>query len=84
MLAAADAKGPQTPEQAQLVLGVTETFRNLEGLCRDRVDLGNGTSGVHQRRAQRGEELHLAVRVLAGSGRDRGKSLLDPAAALFH
>ena len=49
LLTAGDAKGPQAPERAQLVLGVAETLRNLEGLCPDRADLGNGTSGIHQR-----------------------------------
>ncbi len=83
MLAAADAEGPQAPERAQLALGVTEALRNLEGLCRDRFDLGNRTSGIHQRLRNRSLELHLAVRVPARPGRDSGESPLDPAAALL-
>ena len=84
MLAAVDAKGPQAPERAQLVLGIVKALRNLEGLCPDRADLGNGTSGIHQRCRKRGVELHLAARVPARSGRDSGESPLDPAAALLH
>ena len=84
LLAAHYAKGPQAPERAQLVLGVTKALRNLEGLCPDRFDLGNGTSGIHQRCRKRGLELHLAARVPARSGRDRGERPLDPAAALLH
>jgi hypothetical protein len=49
MLAAVDAKTPQAPERAQLVLSVTQALRNLEGLCPGRVDLGSGISGIHQR-----------------------------------
>jgi hypothetical protein len=48
MLAAAGAKGVQAPERAQLVLGVTEALGNLEGLCHDRTDLGNDTTGINQ------------------------------------
>jgi hypothetical protein len=84
MLATADVKGPQAKERAQLVLGVTEALRNLKGLCHDLADLGNGTSGVHQRCRKRGLELHPAVRVPARPGRDRCERLLDPAAALLH
>ena len=84
MLAADDAKGPQAPERAQLILGVTEALRNLEGLCPGRADLGNGTSGIHQRCRKRGVELHLAARVPARSGRDSGERPLDPAAAFLH
>ena len=54
MLAAADAKGPQAPERARLVLGVAKALRNLEGLCPDLIDLGNGTFGIHQRCRKRG------------------------------
>ena len=43
-MAAADVKVPQAPERAQLVLGVTEALRNLEGLCPGLADLGNGPS----------------------------------------
>ena len=50
MLATIEAKDPQVPERAQLVLAVTETLRNLEGLCTGRTDLGNrSTSGKRQR-----------------------------------
>ena len=84
MLAAHDAKGPQAPERAQLVLGVTKALRNLEGLCPDRFDLGNGTSGIHQGLRKRGVELHLAALVPARPGRDSGESPLDPTAALLH
>jgi hypothetical protein len=84
MPAAAVVKGPQELERAQLVLGVTEGLRNLEGLCPDRADLGNGTSGKHQRLRKRGVELHLTASVLARSGRDSGERPLDPTAALLH
>jgi hypothetical protein len=84
MLAAADVEDPQAPERAQLVLGVTEALRNLEGPCPGRADLGNGTSGKHQRCSKRGVELHLAASVPACPGRDRRESPLDPAAALLH
>jgi len=77
-------RGPQAPERAQLVLHVTEAHGNLEGLCPGCADFGNATSGVRQRRAQRGEELHLAARVRAGTGTDSSESPLDPAAALLH
>ena len=83
MLTAADVKGPQAPERAQLVLDVVKALRNLEGLCPDRADLGNGTSAIHQRCRKRGVELHLAARVPARSGRDSGERPLDPAAALL-
>src|SRR5689334_16459428 len=33
LLAAADVEGPQAPQRAQLVLGVTEALRNLKGFC---------------------------------------------------
>ena len=84
MPAVADAKGPQAPERAQLVLGVAEALRNLEGFCPDCADLGNGTSCIHQRCRKRGVELHLAAGVPSRSGRDSGESPLDPAAALLH
>jgi hypothetical protein len=84
LLAGVDAKGPQAKERAQLVLGVTETRRNLEGLCPGRADLGNGTSGIHQRCRECGVELHLAVRVPPRPGRKGRESPLHPAAALFH
>src|SRR3954469_12745406 len=73
LVAAADVKGPQAPERAQLVLGVTEALRNLEGLCPDLADLGNGAPGIHQRYRKRGVELHLAARVPVRFGRDRGE-----------
>ena len=79
-----DAKRPQAKERAQLVLGVTEALRNFEGLCPGRADFGNGTPGKHQRCRKRGVELHLAARVPARPGCDRGESPLDPAAALLH
>ena len=84
MLAAADAKGPQAPERAQLVLDVVKALRNLEGLCPDRLDLGDGTSAIHERCRKGGLELHFAARVPDRSGRDSGESPLDPAAALLH
>src|ERR1700730_18533706 len=68
MLAAADAKGIQAPERAQLVLGLTEAPPNLEGLCPGLADLGNGTSGIHQRCRKRGVEMHLVSRVPARLG----------------
>src|SRR6201987_324339 len=83
MLAADDAKAPQAPERAQLVLGVTEALSDLESLCPGRVDLGNGTSSINQRLRKRGLKLHLAARVPVCGGRRSGKSPLDPAAALF-
>ena len=79
----AGVKEPQAPERAQLILGVIKALRNLKGLCPGRADLGNGTSGIHQRCRKRGVELHLAARVPARSGRDSGERLLDPAAALL-
>ena len=85
MLAAIEAKGPQAPERAQLVLGVTEALRNLEGSRPGRTDLGKAsTSAKPQRLSKRDVELHLAARVPARPGRDRGESPLDPAAALLH
>ena len=60
MLAAIEVKGPQAPERAQLVLGITEALRKLEGLCTGRADLGSGrTSGKMQRLSKRDVELHL-------------------------
>jgi hypothetical protein len=72
LLAAVDAKGPQAPERTQLVLGIVKAFGNLEGLCPGRADLGNGTSGIHQRCRKRGVELHLAARVPPRLGPDSG------------
>jgi predicted RNA-binding Zn-ribbon protein involved in translation (DUF1610 family) len=59
----ADVKGQQAPERSQLVLGIVKALRDLEGLCPGRAGLGNVTSGMHQRRAECGMELHLAARV---------------------
>src|ERR1700693_161055 len=84
LLAAVDAKGPQAPERAQLVLGIVKALRDLKGLCPNLADLGNGTSGIHQRRAQCGEELHLALRVPARPRRASGEPMLAPAAALLY
>ena len=44
MLAAVEAKAPQAPKGAQLVLDVTEALRNLESLCPGRAYFGNGST----------------------------------------
>jgi hypothetical protein len=82
MLTAVDVKDPQSPERSQLVFGIVEAFRNLEGPCPGRAHVGKGASGIYQRRTQRGVELHLSARVPARSGPESGERPLDAAAAL--
>ena len=66
MPTAGGVEDPQARERAQLVLGIVKALRKLEGPCPGRGDLRTGNaSGIYQRYAQCGVELHFAVRVRA-------------------
>ena len=83
-LAAADAKVPQAPERAQLILDVVQTLGNLQGLGPRCGRVRSRPLRLHQRHAQCCEELHLAAVASSRARFEARQRAFDPPTTLEH
>ena len=83
-LAAADAKVPQAPERAQLILDVVQTLGNLQGLGPRSGRVRSRPLRLHQRHAQCCEELHLAAVASSRARFEARQRAFDPPTTLEH
>ena len=83
-LAAADAKAPQAPERAQLILDVVQALGNLQGLGPRCGRVRSRPLRLHQRHAQCCEELHLAAVASSRARFEARQRAFDPPTTLEH
>ena len=83
-IAAIHAIDPQAPERPQAIVGVIQPVSDLERAGKRGPRFRNGAFRVHERRAQRGQELHFAPPVSARGGPEAAERLRHAPSALLH
>ena len=77
------AMNPKLPQRPQLILGIAERFGKAESRGRSLPSLGGCTSGIQQRCAERGLQLHLIAGIDWRLRCQQSERLFDAATAFI-